>query len=266
MTNFWCDSQLIAEQADRGGDGGLARRAARSSAAPAAPRARACRRACRARGSASSWSGPSSFATSLIGAKRVGGVIVAERRRSPRCDRDPARAARATPAPPAPAARRRRRPAPASARDGRTRRPPCRASPAGAPTSRVLAVVLEIGVGDGAQAIVGIVERRGHHLARARVVESRQQHERAEPDVAVGVPAGGARSAPAPPGRPARGARRARPRSGPAPSNLPEIVDRGLELRRRRRLRGARETPAAAQRRRRDQREDERGALITRPP
>ena len=41
MTNFWCDVAVDAEQADRGGDGGLRVRAARSAAAPASDLERA---------------------------------------------------------------------------------------------------------------------------------------------------------------------------------------------------------------------------------
>ena len=48
-------------------------------------------------------------------------------------------------------------------------------------------VVLEVSVGDGSQAIVGIVERLRHHVARARIVEPGEQDERAEADVAVRV-------------------------------------------------------------------------------
>ncbi len=50
-----------------------------------------------------------------------------------------------------------------------------------------LRIVLEIGIRHRAQAIVGLVERGAHHVPRARIVEAREQHERAKADVSVGM-------------------------------------------------------------------------------
>ena len=50
---------------------------------------------------------------------------------------------------------------------------------------RLVRVVLEIGVGDGAQAIVLLIERGAHHVVGAWIVEAGEYNERAEANVAV---------------------------------------------------------------------------------
>ena len=52
---------------------------------------------------------------------------------------------------------------------------------------RLVRVALEVGVGDGAHAVVLVGHRRDHHVARARIVEAGEDDERAEPHVLVGV-------------------------------------------------------------------------------
>ena len=52
---------------------------------------------------------------------------------------------------------------------------------------RRLRVGFEPGIGDVAKAIVAIVDHRQHDGSRAWIVEPREQHERAEADVAVGM-------------------------------------------------------------------------------
>ena len=57
---------------------------------------------------------------------------------------------------------------------------------------RRLGTVLEVRVRDGAQAVVAIVEHPRHHVARARIVEARQDDERAKADVLIRVLLNGA--------------------------------------------------------------------------
>ncbi len=52
---------------------------------------------------------------------------------------------------------------------------------------RLVGVALEVGVGHGPQTIVGVRHRLFHDVARARVVEAREQHERPVTDVPVRV-------------------------------------------------------------------------------
>ena len=92
-----------------------------------------------------------------------------------------------------------------------------------------LGVVLEIRVGDGAQTIVRIVERRAHHVARSRIVEPGQQHQRAKANVAVRMTCGGFHQRGDGLGRrrAADGTRRGRTGGR---VELAEVVDGGLEL------------------------------------
>ena len=52
---------------------------------------------------------------------------------------------------------------------------------------RLVRRALEVRVRDGPHAVVLVGDRREHHVARARVVEAREDHERAKPHVLVGV-------------------------------------------------------------------------------
>ena len=102
---------------------------------------------------------------------------------------------------------------------------------------RRVGIVLEEAVGDGAQPIVRARQRLAHRVLRARIVEAGQQHQRAIADVAVGVLGDGLQQ------------RRHGLRAGVRRTvreavvrvvvvEIAELVDRGLQLRRR--------TPAAA--------------------
>ena len=99
-------------------------------------------------------------------------------------------------------------------------------------------MVLEVAVGDGSETIVRARQRFAHRVLRARIVEAREQNERAIADVAVGVfrhrlqqrrhrlYGGGA-----PHGPRSVGARRV--------VEIAQFVDRGLELSGGNGLRGA---------------------------
>ena len=49
----------------------------------------------------------------------------------------------------------------------------------------LVGVALEVGVGDGPHAVVLVGDRRDHHVAGARIVEAREDDERAKADVLI---------------------------------------------------------------------------------
>ena len=136
-----------------------------------------------------------------------------------------------------------REPAPA----GRTRACSLSSAARNCGTIARIGVVLEEAVGDGAQPIVGAGQRLAHRVLRARIVEAGQQDERAVADVAVGLLRDGLqqRRHRLRGRRAADGARRVRARRV---VEIAELVDRGLQLRRRDRLRRRRFLRRAAAR------------------